>query len=108
MKKTIIIILIVISLPIILFRIFCGIYVTQPIGMIPDGMTIVYWRNGTDLPFISSADGILQKSGKGVSILNRIMTIGEVSGKIKEKVIFRMKYSEKLYLISTDGKRFER
>lgn len=47
----------------IFFRVFCGIFIIQPIGAIPEGATIVYWRSGLNVPFIASADGLLVKSG---------------------------------------------
>jgi len=53
MKKTIITLFIVLIMVGILFRIFCGIFVIQPIGSIPEGATIIYWRSGLNLPFIS-------------------------------------------------------
>jgi hypothetical protein len=91
----------------ILFRIFCGIFVIQPIGAIPEGTTIVYFRSGLNLPFIASADGILEKSGTGVSLLGRGIIIGKLASQLKEKEIFRFGYSETLYLWSTNGKTYE-
>lgn len=91
----------------ILFRIFCGIFVIQPIGAIPKGATIVYWRNGLNLPFISSADGILTKSGGGVSLLGRGMMLSKLAEPLLEKEIFRFGYSETLYLWSTNGIKYE-
>ena len=92
----------------IFFRIFCGIFVIQPIGAIPDGTTIVYWRSGMDMPFISSAVGILEKSGTGVSLLGRAMILANLADPIKERELFRLKYSETLYLKSTGGKQYEK
>nr|AMP57066.1 hypothetical protein [uncultured bacterium] len=92
----------------LLFRFFCGIFVIQPIGAIPEGTTIVYWRTGLNLPFIASADGILDESGAGVSLLGRGMLIGKLAKPIKEKEIFRFGYSETLYLWSTGGKTYEK
>lgn len=92
----------------ICFRLFCGIFVIQPIGAIPKGATIVYWRTGLNLPFISSADGILEESGAGVSLLGRGMVLGNLAGPIREKEIIRFGYSERLYLYSTGGKKYEK
>lgn len=92
----------------LLFRFFCGIFIIQPIGAIPEGTSIVYFRTGLDLPFIASADGILEKSGAGVSLLGRGILIGKLAEPIKEKEIFRFGYSETLYLWSTDGKTYEK
>lgn len=77
-------------------------------GAIPEGITIVYWRTGLKLPFIASADGILEESGAGVSLLGRGILIGNFAEPIKEKEIFRFGYSETLYLWSTNGKTYEK
>lgn len=92
----------------VLFRSFCGIFVIQPIGAIPDGVTIVYWRNGLNLPFVASADGILDDSDAGVSLLGRGMVLGELAEPIREREIFRFGYSKTLYLWSTGGKEFSK
>ncbi len=110
MKKKIIISLIGIFLVALFFRIFCGIFVIQPIGAIPKGATIVYWRSGIDLnlDFISSADGMLEKSGAGVSLLGRGIVLGTVAEPITKKEIFRFDYSETFYLWSTGGKKYSK
>jgi hypothetical protein len=36
-----------------------GLFVIQPIGALPEGATVWYWRFDTSLPFISSTDGLL-------------------------------------------------
>jgi hypothetical protein len=107
MKKFVLNFAIVSLLVGVFFRIFCGIFVIQPMGLIPEGTTIIYWRNGINLPFIASADGILAESELGVSILGRGLVLAKVAGSIKEKEIFRFGYSETLYLWSTGGKSYE-
>ncbi len=89
---------------VLLFRLLCGIFVIQPLGAIPDGVTIVYWRAGLNIPFVASADGLLEKSGAGVSLLGRVMMLGTMAELIKEREIFRFGYSETFYLWSTGGK----
>lgn len=108
MKKRIIKLIVFIFIIGLFFRIFCGIFVIQPIGAIPEGATIVYWRMGMNLPFIASADGILEKSGSGVSLLGRGLILAKVAEPIKDKEIFRIGYSETLYLWSTGGKTYEK
>lgn len=91
----------------LIFRMTCGIFVIQPIGAIPEGRTIVYWRlDMPNMPFIGSADGILDKEGQGVSLLGRGVLLGGLAGPLKEKEIFSFGYSETLYLISTGGKQY--
>lgn len=108
MKKKLKISLIIVFVIGLFFRIFCGIFVIQPIGAIPEGTTIVYWRSGMNMPFISSADGLLEKSGAGVSLLGRGLILAKVAEPIKENEIFRFNYSETLYLWSTGGKSYEK
>jgi len=108
MKKKLIIGSILILTIGLFFRIFCGIFVIQPIGAIPEGTTIIYWRSSMNLPFIASADGLLDKSGAGVSLLGRGMMLAKVAEPIKENEIFRIGYSETIYLWSTGGKKFEK
>jgi len=90
------------------FRLFCGIFVIQPIGAIPDGATIVYWRSGLNIPFVASVDGLLDDSGAGVSLLGRGLMLAKLAEPIKEREIFRFGYSETLYLWSTGGKKYDR
>tara|TARA_B100000787_G_C16181513_1_gene292116 strand:- start:268 stop:594 length:327 start_codon:yes stop_codon:yes gene_type:complete len=108
MKKKLIISSILILAIGLFFRIFCGIFIIHPIGAIPEGTTIIYWRTGMNLPFIASADGLLDKSGAGVSLWGRGMMLAKVAESIKENEIFRIDYSETIYLWSTGGKKFEK
>jgi len=89
-------------------RLFLGVFVIQPIGAIPEGATIVYWRSGLNMPFVASADGLLEESGGGVSLLGRGLLLAKLAEPIKEREIFRVGYSETLYLWSTDGKEYEK
>jgi len=84
-----------------------GIFIVQPIGALPEGASIVYWRLGTSMPFITSADGMLSKSDAGVSILGRGIALGTILGKIKDRKIVSLPYSRTLYLISTGGREYE-
>lgn len=108
MKKTFIYTGAILLLIGIFFRFFCGFFVIQPIGLMPKGATIVYWRTGVNLPFISSADGLLEESGIGVSLLGRGMMLAKFAETIKEKEIIRFGYSKQLYLYSTGGKEYEK
>lgn len=89
-------------------RIFCGIFVIQPIGAVPKGATILYWRSDVNLPFVASADGYLVDAGLGVSLLSRGMTLATLSDPILDNEIARFPYSETLYLWSTGGAQFSR
>lgn len=85
------------------FYMFCGIFVQQPIGAVPDGVTILYWRRGTNLPFVASADGILLEQTGEVSLLTRAVAIGKFGNVATDRMFARLPYSKTLYLISTDG-----
>lgn len=85
-----------------------GFFVIQPIGAIPDGATVWYFRFGTKFSFISSPDGFLLDNGQGVSILGRALVLGKMGEIIKEKKIISFPYSKTLYLLSTGGKEFEK
>jgi hypothetical protein len=108
MKKFVIIILSTLFVFGILFRVCCGVFAIQPMGAIPKGATIFYWRMGLELPFIASADGILEDSGVGVSLLGRGLFLAKLANPILEREIMRIEYSESLYLISTNGKKCDK
>jgi hypothetical protein len=88
------------------FYFLCGLFVIQPIGAIPEGATIVYFRYETNLPFIASADGMLDQTGTGVSLLGRGLALGVIAKGLEDKKICRLPYSKTLYLISTEGKEY--
>lgn len=87
---------------------FCfGIFVVQPIGAVPEGVTVVYLRLGTNMSFISSADGILLKNDQGVSLLTRGIVLAKVGEFVADRKIVSLPYSRTLYLISTGGRELE-
>lgn len=89
------------------FRMFCGIFVMQAIGPITESSTIIYWRAGMDIPFVSSADGILKRSQFGVSSLGRGLVISKFAEPVQNREIFRFGYSKMFYLWSTGGQTFD-
>ena len=84
-----------------------GFFVIQPIGAIPEGRTIWYVRMGLNIPFFSSADGMLLKTDTGVSLLGRAMMMSSVIDLIDNKILLKLPYSKTLYKISTSGVEFE-
>jgi hypothetical protein len=84
-----------------------GFFVIQPIGAIPEGRTIWYVRMGLNIPFVTSADGMLLKEDTGVSLLGRAMMMSSIIDLIDEKIILKLPYSKMLYKISTNGVEFE-
>jgi hypothetical protein len=104
-KALLIIGLIAVVLLIIVFT--TGFFVVQPIGAIPEGVTVWYFRSGLDLGFIESADGILLDSKGGVSLLGRMTVMGEVISLIEGRTIVKLPYLKFMYKISTGGVEFE-
>lgn len=81
-----------------------GFYTIQPIGALPQGVTLVIWR-GAEEPFFNSPDAICIKVQGGVSLFCRIMVMSNVP---TDRIIARLPYIELAYLISTGGYTFER
>ena len=90
------------------FYVCFGFFVIQPIGALPEGATVFYWRAGLNLPFVSSADGILLEQKGSVSLLGRGIVMGRVAETIGDRKIATLPYSSALYMISTGGKEFDR
>ncbi|HEV7165901.1 MAG TPA: hypothetical protein VGO35_10970 [Gammaproteobacteria bacterium] len=85
-----------------------GLFVVQPIGVVPNGATIWYWRIHTNYPFIASADGLLLDRVGNVSLLGRVVALGATANELQDKKIATFPYSRTLYLMSTGGKEFDR
>ena len=81
------------------------IFVVQPIGAIPEGKTLIITRYGA-LKFIDSADAVCQRKGDGVSLICRAVVLGQVAN--NSTILLRLPYSETLYLLSTNGKSYDR
>jgi hypothetical protein len=105
MNKRKTVLLIVVGAFIIFVYTQVTLFVIQPIGAVPDGRTIVIWRAGK-LNFIDSADGFCAREANGVSLLCRMAVLGGVAK--NNTILMRLPYSETLYLVSTDGKTYER
>lgn len=68
-------------------RLTCGIFVFRPIGAKPEGKSMIFWRLGLNMPFISSADGLLLEARTGVSLLGREMMLASLVEPIKKREI---------------------
>jgi hypothetical protein len=82
-----------------------GVYTVQPIGAIPEGGTVVIWRD-SEAPFFDSPDGLCLRRAGEVSLLLRAVAMKEAP--TEEQIILRLPYSEFAYLQSTGGKSFDR
>ena len=96
-----------VSISILLIAFFTQVtlFVIQPIGAVPDGKTLVLLRM-KKTNFIDSADAMCQRVMDGVNLLCRGMMMSAVVD--KGTILFKLPYSEFLYDISTDGKRYGR
>lgn len=74
----------------------------QPIGAVPEGATIIYFRLGLNTDFVTSADGISLKATGKVSLLSRGIVLAQFSKLIKDRKITVLPYSESLYRFSLD------
>jgi hypothetical protein len=80
-------------------------FVIQPIGAIPDGVTVLMWRVG-DLQLFDSPDAICERKMSGVSLFCRGIVAGKVAS--EASIIARLPYSQWLYELSTGGKTYDR
>jgi len=90
------------------FRFAFGLYVVQPIGAIPEGATIVYWRLGTNMDFVESADGLVLKTGAGLSLLTRGLAISTSASVVADRKVLKLPYSSFLYGLTTNGRFYDR
>lgn len=98
--KIIIAVWIILSVAWLFYRL-TGFFIVQPIGALPEWVTIRYWRYTSNLPFISSPDSISNDTVWQVSLLTRWMVLSKITELIYEDIIAKFPYSEILYLKST-------
>jgi hypothetical protein len=84
-----------------------GLFVVQPMGAVPEGVTILYFRAGLNLPFISSADSLGMTDDGRLSPMERIGAMAGFWEVAEDRIITRLPYFERLYDISTDGRRWD-
>ncbi len=86
---------------------FLTIFVIQPIGAIPEGVTIITNRR-EKTKFIDSADAICLREFGQVNLLCRVGVMGGIAKGENGKIYGRLPYMRSLYLWSTGGKEFDR
>jgi hypothetical protein len=84
-----------------------GVFVQQPIGFAPEGVTLIYYGRPSTLPLIASADGMCLQSQGYVSVWCRLGALAGITG-LKDHIIVRLPYSETAYLWTTGGQTFDR
>jgi hypothetical protein len=55
-----------------------GLFTIQPIGAVPEGITLVLWRN-PKRPFFDSADRLCMDVQGGVTLLCRVSALGALT-----------------------------
>src|SRR5262249_17272580 len=84
---------------------FVTVFVIQPIGIVPEGKTLVISRL-TTMNFIDSADAWCERETGRVNLLCRAVVMGRVAQ--QTTVLARLPYSSALYVLSTGGKTYDR
>lgn len=83
-----------------------GVFTVQPIGALPDGITVIYHSRGPQMPLFSSPDGMCLQIQGSVTLFCRMASFAAVE-EITDRIIMRLPYIDMAYLISTGGSRFE-
>lgn len=84
-----------------------GVFTIQPIGALPEGITIVYHSRSPEMEFFSSPDSLCLQIQGSVSLLCRMAALSAVE-EIADRIIVRLPYIEGAYLLSTGGQQFDR
>ena len=80
-----------------------GIIVMPPTEMIPEGVSVVYWRNDTKLPFISSPKSMLLEEFGEENFFTIIAILERIADLVKKEEITRFPYNDWLYSKSLKG-----
>lgn len=80
------------------------IFIIPPIGLIPQGRTLLIWRLES-LNFIDSPEGWCEREMGGVSLLCRGAVLGRVAD---ARILLNLPYGETLHRWSTGGRSYSR
>lgn len=83
-----------------------GVFTVQPIGALPDGVTLLYHSRNPEMPFFASPDGLCLEIQGSVSLLCRMAGLSAV-GELGDRILLRLPYQHWAYLRSTGGLEFE-
>ena len=86
------------------FYLLCGFYSIQPIGAMPDGATVIVWRESGE-PFFNSPDAMCLERMGSVSLMCRGIAMAKGPA---DRILLRLPYMEWAYSLSTGGKSFDR
>jgi len=92
-------VLILITLAVIVYT-RISLYIIQPMGVVPGGVTLVVWRDPAK-PFFDSADATCLRSEGTVTLLCRGNAIHDA---LNSRPLLRLPYWDWAYLQSTGGR----
>ncbi len=104
-KKRVWLIISIVFVCLIIFYSVFGFVTIQPIGMIPDGITLMVVRVGTKVHFFDSPDGLCLRLNGELNLICRMAMISAIGE--NTKIVLRLPYSKAIYLSSTGGREFE-
>lgn len=104
-KLPLIFLIIILVFVVVFLLVRPGVFTIQPIGALPEGVTVFYHSRNPEMPFFSSPDGMCLQSMGSVSLLCRGMAIAALE-ELTERIIIRLPYSHWAYLRSTGGLEF--
>jgi hypothetical protein len=84
-----------------------GVFTIQPIGALPEGVTLIYHSRNPKMAFFSSPDGLCLKIQGSVTLLCRMSALSAVT-ELTDRVIMKLPYINWAYLKSTGGLEFDR
>lgn len=82
-----------------------GVFTIQPIGALPEGVTVIYHSRNPEMPFFSSPDGLCLELQGSVTLLCRAAAISALD-ELNDRILIRLPYSHRAYLRSTGGLEF--
>ncbi len=82
-----------------------GVFTIQPIGAIPEGVTMIYHSRSSEISFFSSPDALCLQTVGSVSLLCRMTALGAVAD-LTDRIILKFPYLRWAYLQSTGGLEF--
>ena len=105
MNKRVMVVIIIFLLILLISLTQITFFTIQPIGAIPEGVTLVIAR-GDRTKLFDSADGICLREMGVVSLFCRTIAITTILE--ETNILFRLPYIDFIYLKSTNGFRFEK
>jgi hypothetical protein len=84
-----------------------GFFAVPPIGAVPEGVTIWYFRSGLNIPFTSSPDSLAMDESGRLSLMGRASGIAAFMDVAEDRIIARLPFSRAIYQRSTGGRSWD-